>query len=691
MNVLTDFKYNKVLLIFIVIGLMVSLVLSYDRHRIEQANKDVDMIYEYNEILELAGHSGKPVEEVMRLFKESGINALAIHEVTPEFLEKRGIATFSSGAEILSQNRAGLLQNGVFKSLIDSSEIKPDEVYINVADVSDRNDIREDCEQRFGKERVRMIEAQGIIAVKTALDLIYEQQLGFLTSELRQIGENGFTAIVRPVNYHAVTSENIKHVFRRIDKANVKVSAMVFEGMEALGLPDKMEETAARLKERSITLGMIEHPLQLQFDKQKGTVDMAPMVDYQVARLYVIEDKEQRLRLDVPKTIRRWALTDEERNIRMNYLRSFWEVTPGKDLLDTNLEYVSLVHQSVLKRGFNIADAGIFEAYRPNPLVYIPIVFGAVAAGVLYLSMLTQLLTFKRQILLTVLAAGALSVPFVFGYPLVIRQAVAFLSAVIFPVLAMSWQLGNWEKIPAWKDYSLIRLIFDSSWQLAATVLLSLIGGAYVSGMLCDIRFFLELDIYRGVKLTFLMPLVLITLVYLKRYTVLGDDMHNQKGLLGQIKELCNYPIYLKTLALMGVGLVIAYIFIGRTGHTSGVPVPGIELKMRFFLEEVMYARPREKEFLVGHPAFYLAAFAAWRNLPHLLYYCLVIGATIGQGCLVETFAHMRTPVMMSTIRAIDGLLMGEVIGIIVVIGVAVIYPLGMRAYEEVRRNAGET
>lgn len=45
------------------------------------------------------------------------------------------------------------------------------------------------------------------------------------------------------------------------------------------------------------------------------------------------------------------------------------------------------------------------------------------------------------------------------------------------------------------------------------------------------------------------------------------------------------------------VAAVVVFVFVGRSGHTAGVPVPAIEIKLRAFLEQVMYARPREKNF----------------------------------------------------------------------------------------------
>jgi hypothetical protein len=53
----------------------------------------------------------------------------------------------------------------------------------------------------------------------------------------------------------------------------------------------------------------------------------------------------------------------------------------------------------------------------------------------------------------------------------------------------------------------------------------------------------------------------------------------------------------------------------------------------------------------------------------------LVIGAVIGQGSLVQTFCHMRTPAMMSYIRAVDGYLLGSALGIVAVIAVSIIMP----------------
>ena len=133
--------------------------------------------------------------------------------------------------------------------------------------------------------------------------------------------------------------------------------------------------------------------------------------------------------------------------------------------------------------------------------------------------------------------------------------------------------------------------------------------------------------------------------------------------------------------------LFVAWVFIGRSGHTAGVPVPAIEVQLRVFLEEIMYARPREKEFMVGHVAFFLAALASYKFYPRILTFVFVALATIGQGSLVQTFAHMRTPVIMSFVRALDGLILGIVCALIASVGFYVIYPYAKKLESELNTD----
>ena len=97
---------------------------------------------------------------------------------------------------------------------------------------------------------------------------------------------------------------------------------------------------------------------------------------------------------------------------------------------------------------------------------------------------------------------------------------------------------------------------------------------------------------------------MLTALAYLRRFPLLGIEVADGNSCKEFVRKFLDVPVRMGTLIIIGALAMCAYIFVGRSGHTAGVPVPGIEVAMRRFLENVMFARPREKEFLIGHPHF---------------------------------------------------------------------------------------
>jgi len=104
--------------------------------------------------------------------------------------------------------------------------------------------------------------------------------------------------------------------------------------------------------------------------------------------------------------------------------------------------------------------------------------------------------------------------------------------------------------------------------------------------------------------------------------------------------------------------LAVAGIYILRTGN-FGLPVMELEIKLREALERLLLVRPRLKEFLIGHPALVLLLASNHKQLRPIL---LSI-AVIGQLSLVNTFTHIHTPVLLSLLRSIYGLVFGFAIG----------------------------
>lgn len=678
-------RYNPVLLAVIVIGLVCALWLNYSRYEIEEKNNTVEMAMEYEGLQQLAYWEGLPLDSVLKDFKDAGVTSLIVFDTTLKKLDNKGLVYAAPGRELLHGGTAGTQ----FAAL-QQQDIIPDAVYIaeGKSPITFK-EVEEDLYLRYAPERIAVVsESPRIIRVlgdpriiegdnyDTKMPLM-QAPLGLSTEEMRQIAAAGFNVIVRPQNYLPVTEQQIDSIFSCIDESGANVVSYIGCGKEVVGFPDKLDYMAEKLLSHNMVFGMVEHYTQLQFAPMEGLIPMAEKMDYQVARSYIIDKAEQR-KLKMPEALRRWALTDEERNIRINYIKPFMLPQNGQDILELNIDYVKSIAADVQSRGFKLGTSGVFnsdangyQAYFPDEMLLVLPALAVVAAGVMYLALLLGLGSKLQYILFAVFGAAAAALVVKMASPLP-RQLLAFASACVFPVLSMIVVVEWWESVKV-RCKCMVQFLMRTTVQLGAAVAMSLCGAAMISALLGDIRFFLEIDIYRGVKLTFIMPVLLMLLWYVKRFNIFGGKTGG--GLIADIRYLLSTHIKLEHLFILGVLAFVAYIFVGRSGHTSGVPVWGIELKMRALLEQLMYARPRTKEFMIGHPAFFVAAYAAYYKAPRLWQMILVAGAVIGQGSLVQTFAHMRTPVIMSYIRALDGYWLGAVIGIAAVVVLNLLMP----------------
>ena len=694
-------RYNPILVLCIAVAFCVALYLMQIRVGIEKRNNTVEQTLDYQAILMMAQREGYSSEKLLRQFKDAGVTTLIVYDTTLERLDREKRISAMPG-DVL-QKSAGGVHRGDFDVILASPALDPDAVYVTRGNDEEAwNEVKEDLFQRYGGERVRTISmAPEILEVKGDSRLLLEPDyraktpmmqapLGLSVKELREVKEKGFYIAVRPQNYLPYTQKGVDSLFARLDKAGVQVTTYIPCGTDVIGFPADIEYMGRKLRERNIRLGLLEHVTQLQFAKFAGLDALLRSVENNAVRVLNI-DAQENSKLMMPDALRRWALADEERNIRINYVRLFLKPQNGVDIIDLNLDYMRQITQQVKGRGYKTGVAGVFQkpgdtdasangnpgftgSYDPDRKALLLVALGAWSALALYMGMILPSCKGAKQYLLVIAGMLITAYSLFMGRGLSIRQGLAFLSAVLYPVLSISVILALWENIKT-DTKSTAGVIFTALWQLALAIALSLIGATLNGSIMGDLRFLLEADIYRGVKLTFIMPVLLTLLLFLRQYSIFQETGKKAADLFSQLVRICKMRLTLGHFVILGVLLFTAYIFVGRSGHTGGVPVPAIEIKLRLFLEEVMYARPREKEFLIGHPAFFLAVLAAYRMAPNWCKLALVLGAVIGQGSLVQTFCHMRTPAMMSYIRAADGYLLGSALGVIAVIAVSILMP----------------
>jgi len=111
--------------------------------------------------------------------------------------------------------------------------------------------------------------------------------------------------------------------------------------------------------------------------------------------------------------------------------------------------------------------------------------------------------------------------------------------------------------------------------------------------------------------------------------------------------------------AALVVGLA-AVILVARSGN-FGLPVLPVEERLRTLTGDLLVARPRTKEYLIGHPALMLAAAAAavgWRLAVAPL---AAVGA-IGQAGIINSFSHIHTPLLYTAWRTVNALVLGSIL-----------------------------
>lgn len=657
---------NKLLTVCVLAGLIAASLIGYQRHQIEVAGNTVELVLDYEDVVDLAAMEGMAVGDLMRQLREAGIHSLAVYDMTLEKLNKSGIVYSLGGAELLQRYHTGVPADPAVAKLLQEGKVTADRVYVFGPPTQTFQEVREDLIRRLGPGRVLEVATGStqVLEVKGNYEKLIKWNLGLSTTEMSIAAQNGFQVVPRPTNYAHVSADDVDAVFARI-LTQPHTSTLFFVGEEVLGHKNQIGRTAAYLNENNITLGLIESTTQLQFLKQDGLQELAKAVDYHAARVYVIP-KEEQLKMKINDAVERWVLSDRERNIRVNLMRIFTKPERSLSLAETNLTYVRETKKALEEAGFSLGQAATFPDYGPSRPALTLIILGACAGGVLLLG---EILSLKGslRVLLLIGTFLPLAGTVLMGHGNISRQAVAFGSAVIFPGLAIAWQLRKWKRIEG-HQYSLGRILGSALIDVAKISLISLIGGLFVATVLADVRYFLEVEIYRGVKLTFVLPLIITTILFFRHYSLWEGAGAPSRGFIGQVRHVLNQPVLFKYLLVLAAAAVVAVVYVARSGHTLGMPVPALELKMRAAFEQLLYARPRTREFLIGYPAFMLASFAVYRHWSRVWQLILIILATMAQTSLVETFAHLRTPVFMSLVRGFDGWVLGIIIGMVAVV-----------------------
>lgn len=669
-------RYSPVLIFFIIVGLLASIWLVYQRNQVEQQQSQIENIVDYDAFMRAASFEKRPTAEAVEALKKAHVTAMAVYDQTLTKASDAGDIVIYYGA---SSNQLAL--EGV--------NVDPGYTYVGMAQgkAAYFDEIKQALIHRLGQEKVHVYQSNHgpVIALTQPHEQLMDMNLGISHLQAMAVSQMGFNVIARPTNYRDVTKADVDYVFDQLNGVP-HVTGMVFVGKEVLGYPSALPTTLSQLQERHIPVIGIEAVNQLQYDQQLGFMDLAARSHYSTGRLYTVTKDE--LKKLSPAEVSQWFyISDLERNIRFNLFPIYSNGVGNKTALATSIDYIKMTTDKLAARGFTFGPASVYPVYGPATIPDYLVMVGAIALFVFFLRRFFVFSQGKQIGAFVVLAVlGGLIFYFTTGTKL--SQLLALSSAICAPVSAICILMDCWTARANKKEPGAWTAAFEAVVYVIAGAAMAVIGGLYIASLLGSTKFFMEFDLFRGVKLIFVAPILLTIIAYFQRFPLWhGKTIRTWADCKSAIKEFLLLDIKMYYVAILIIIGIVGIIFVGRSGHTAGIPVPGVEVTLRRFLENVLYARPREKEFLIGHPLLLLAAFGALRRWPKAIHFILTVGGVIGISSMVETFCHIRTPVLMSLARGLDGLWIGILIGFVILILVRIIMYLNHRLYARGTRH----
>nr|WP_255654546.1 DUF5693 family protein [Cohnella sp. REN36] len=644
----------------VLLGVIGSLPVMYARVQTENSADKVEIVMDYKDILQVSTSQPDPaafVQTQMDNLKEAGVNAMAVFESSLEELSWAGDIT------VYNAGQAALLEGKL-------SEPGDNRTYVLFNRPEHEAVLRPIIEAAFKQLQVGTSSwsAQGRpgLRIDMSPDDAYIRPMEPNPLEMKAIRDAGFLVVPR-LSDRVLPYDSARMGAWLDSFQSFGVTRVIFDGEAVPGFNDQDEEGslddfARQLKERGIGITAIEN-LKVP---QKGLGTLAKELNYNVVRVHSVSEMEMS-QAKVPVLTDRFVLAVKDRNIRMIYLNAIQvkdairlQVThPFETIVKTLEGDEDTSEDGTIGRlkdfGFVVGEAHAFNVHHApaEKVMRALAIIGAVSLIALTVGLFLPALLTPVAILGFIGGAGI----WVLQSSL-LTQALALCVAIAAPtasVVTLVRLLRARRNQPESFRRSAGARLGSATILYVRTAVLSVAAIPFVVALLNDITYMLVLQQFRGVSLLHLAPIALVA-VYVFLYGPGASVWVNTKRIL-------SLPITVLWVVAAAVLGAAGMYYLSRTGNSG--QATGIELQLRSILETTFHVRPRFKEFVLGHPLMLLGLFLALRYPKWPL--LLIAAATIGQLSMVDTFAHIHTPSILSATRDALGLGIGFVIGLVAI------------------------
>ncbi len=615
---------RKIAYLALAVSILSSAVILMTRHRAEQKLKQVELAVDLKETKELAFLSGKTLSFVLRRFKKEGVSGAGAAEVTLSELVDEG--------RIVEIQKDGALR---FKISGRQAQKIKKFLWLKMGSIP--------VKEKPGGEMVFFVSSK---------KLLMNLPLGISPDTMEALNDAGFKVLPRYENFANLKADTLHKIL--VETVHQKGTTFVFNGEEVLGFKTLIKEVGAQLAQNEICFGFVE------FGKQKGDAALARFAKPYVVRVHSIQ-KDELKNLTAEEAAERFVRAVKERGVRLLYIRPYLMTGAGGDAVEFNAQYIGKIRAGLERAGYSAAStASVLPDIQSSKVLKALVLAGIFAGVFLFFTFFIPESSQPR-------AAMLLFVFYVFCVsawmkaPALSEKMFSLLSAVVFPCLAYLYtgRHGQYAKHAP----SAVRLSVSLVLFLKAS-LLTLCGAFLCAAFFTKWETMLHVEQFAGVKLAHALPLLFV-------FSLFAFDLFRQKNeermgyifrVYENVKTFLSSPLKTGHAAFAVVLLIGMTMVILRTGNEPGFGVSPLEMKFRSVLEGILFARPRTKEFLIGHPALLVAFGLSQTKYARWALVFFVAGA-LGQVSLLNSFCHIHTPIGFTLLRVLHGLWLGVVLG----------------------------
>ena len=617
---------------------------AYRRFQVETSNRATELAAEYETIEALAAGQGQTVDAALDSLKAQGLTSVVLAEESIGEMISEGSLTLETTS---IEDRAAQVKG--------SPPVQISALRFNDKTLVTR--VQKGLAIRFGSLVANTSLRGDLLALPSvSASLVRQVGIGLPTGPCEAARRHGLAIIARTSNPLGLTDTAATATLTWLRDSGARVLLPL--GDQVMGRREGLPNTLTALR----SLGLLY--ATSEFTKLGGDVNIVTAAPDLIVRLHSAQVAELD-RLTNPDAVERYVKAARERNMRVLLVRPL--TLSGPQPLTSYGAFLKSIGDGIRREGGEIGRAKAYT--EPNLPRVVILLLGALGAVLTF--GLIQAISANPRIRLagagfaTVLAGATLTKTGIHVNALVV--------SMVFPLLGFLALDGL--DFPTWPNLVRIPAAF------ALVSAFSVAGGLYVAGLLNGLAYYIKADEFLGIKVSVFVPILVVGAIYAVRWT--------------DWRQTLAQGITWGT-ALLGVVLAAVLGFmLARTGNDSGVGASGGEMLFRSFLEQILYVRPRTKEFLVGHPAMFVALGMYFRyvttpledsaRLNHLRGWTIlafVLGA-VGQTDIVNTLCHLHIPVALSLVRVTLGIALGCIVGSALWAVVAKLIPPAQAAGQE--------